>query len=131
MSGALLAAVAASIPAVVTVSGYQLWTWGNNTAGALGLGDTLSRSSPVQVGALTDWLTISNSGVYGRDRSLAIKLDGTLWAWGSNYSGILGLSTTIDKSSPVQVGALTTWLSTSAGGYATACIKTDGNLWTW
>jgi hypothetical protein len=32
-----------------------LWSWGKNYKGALGLGDTVTRSSPTQVGALTNW----------------------------------------------------------------------------
>ena len=46
---------------------------------------------------------------------MAIKTDGTLWSWGYNNKGQLGDGTTINKSSPVQVGALTTWSSVSAG----------------
>jgi alpha-tubulin suppressor-like RCC1 family protein len=47
--------------------------------------------------------------------ALAIKTDGTLWAWGNNGNGSLGLGNTTDRSSPVQVGALTTWLKASNG----------------
>ena len=64
---------------------YNLFSWGSNSSGQLGLGDVTNRSSPVQVGALTTWAKISEgSGGF----SLAYKSDGTLWAWGNNVQGI-------------------------------------------
>ena len=104
----------------------SLWTWGNNQGGRLGHGGTTYVSSPVQVGALTDWYQVS------AHRSMAaIKTDGTLWAWGPNASGQVGDGTTTDRSSPKQIGALTTWSQVSTGLGQTGAIKTDGTLWTW
>ena len=51
--------------------------------------------------------------------------------WGANYSGQLGLNDTTARSSPQQVGALTTWLRISAGYYHNAAITTTGTLWSW
>ena len=90
-----------------------LWAWGGDDDGVnygeLGLGDTINRSSPVQVGSLTDWSTVSCWGA----SVLATKKDGTLWAWGGSWRGALdgqlGLGDILPRSSPVQVGALTTW----------------------
>ena len=45
----------------------------------------------------------------GALHSVAVKTDGTLWAWGSNWNGQLGDGTTYNKSSPVQAGADTNW----------------------
>lgn len=107
-----------------------LWTWGHNGFGQLGLnnsGASAYRSSPVQVGALTDWSKISASNFF----CAAIKTNGTLWTWGDNGYGELGTNTTSRRSSPVQVGALTNWAQVSAGGFFCAAIKTDGTLWTW
>ena len=98
---------------------FYLWSWGNNSSGQLGLGNTTGVSSPVQVGALTNWSKIS-----GCDSSkLAVKTDGTMWAWGNNSSGRLGLGDTTNRSSPVQVGALTNWLSIAAGFYHNTVIS--------
>ena len=105
-----------------------LWSWGWNSSGQLGLGDVTQRNSPVQVGALTNWKFVTG----GDEFSLAIKTDGTLWSWGSGSSGQLGLgNTTAYYSSPKQVGALTNWSSVVAGGYHSLAIKTDGTLWSW
>ena len=107
---------------------YNLYSWGRNTFGRLGLGDTVNRSSPTQVGSLTTWATLSISG---GPRGIAIKTDGTLWSWGVNNSGQLGLGNTTNYSSPKQVGALTNWLTVANGYYSTLAIKTDGTLWAW
>ena len=54
---------------------------------------------------------------------IAIKTDGTLWAWGENGFGQLGLGNVTDRSTPVQVGALADWASVSGGQSHTVAIK--------
>jgi alpha-tubulin suppressor-like RCC1 family protein len=108
----------------------KLFAWGKNNYGQLGLGDTTNRSSPVQVGALTTWATPATV----RDNTLCTKTDGTLWAWGRNHYGQLGLGNTTTYSSPKQVGSLTNWATPAVGlnsGYFSLCVKTDGTLWSW
>ncbi len=53
------------------------------------------------------------------------------WAWGNNDYGQLGDGTTVDKSSPTQVGAASDWAAVSVGGMHTLALKTDGTLWAW
>ena len=122
---------ASSIAAIKTDG--TLWTWGNNYAGALGVGDKIKRSSPVQVGALTTWSNISGdtAGQNSQGSFIATKTDGTLWAWGYNQTGQLGLGDTVKRSSPVQVGTLTTWAVGKIGFSFGLGIKTAGSLWTW
>jgi len=116
---------------VATKTDGTLWSWGENTYGQLGQNtDYLSsRSSPVQVGALTTWSNIA----CGQYFTVATKTDGTLWTWGDNSQGQLGQNTDYisGRSSPVQVGALTTWSKIAAGETFASAIKTDGTLWTW
>jgi alpha-tubulin suppressor-like RCC1 family protein len=109
-----------------------LWSWGNNTSGQLGDGTITHRSSPVQViGTATTWSQVASN----RSSAAGVKLDGTLWCWGSNTgssSGALGDGTTVSKSSPVQTIAFgSTWKQCSVGANHTAAIKTDGTLWSW
>ena len=106
-----------------------LWTWGTGETGRTAQNDTVDRSSPVQVGALTDWATISG-GSFGSTHALSTKTDGTMWAWGQNGKR-LGDNTIINRSSPVQIGALTTWSQAEASDDHSAAIKTDGSIWTW
>ena len=107
-----------------------LWAWGvNSVAGILGDGTSTSKSSPVQIGTLSDWLDIA----CGHSHTIAVKTNGTLWSWGNNTNGQLGqglLNATI--SSPVQVGTLSNWKTVSLSDYNhVAALKTDGTIWTW
>jgi alpha-tubulin suppressor-like RCC1 family protein len=67
----------------------------------------------------------------GDGYSLAIKTNGTLWAWGGNSIGQLGDGTDIDKNSPVQISTASNWQSVAASEEHTLAIKTDGTLWAW
>ena len=103
-----------------------LWVWGDNNDGQLGTNDTISYSSPVQtVFGGNNWRKTACGG----NHTLAIKSDGTLWAWGDNYSGQLGNDTVVSKSSPIQIGMQKNWSKISAGESHSAAIKKDGTLW--
>lgn len=107
-----------------------LWGWGRGNNGQLGNNDsgaTAPRSSPTQVGALTNWSVIT-AGNYA---SFGIKTDGTLWAWGSNTNGQLGINTVVAKSSPVIVGSDTDWADLVSGDDFIFALKTNGTLWCW
>ena len=105
-----------------------LWSFGSNELyGMLGLNDTTNRSSPVQIGTRTDWSKVSTGGSH----TMAIRTDGTLWAWGRNQYGNLGDNSQINKSSPVQVGTLNNWANTTCGIQWSLAIKTNGTLWSW
>jgi hypothetical protein len=104
-----------------------LWAWGHNNNGELGVGspgnDVLL---PTQVGTATTWRYVKASG----NASLGLRQDNTLWVWGNNNYGGLGLGTTTDQLVPVQQGTAT-WQSAGLGNYFGAGIRTDGTLWTW
>ncbi|MCX7736025.1 MAG: T9SS type A sorting domain-containing protein [Candidatus Kapabacteria bacterium] len=105
-----------------------LWAWGRNEYyGQLGDGTTTNRTIPIQIGAATNWESVA-CGYY---HTIAIKGDGTLWAWGNNQYGQLGDGTTTTRTSPVQIGAATNWESVACGGSHTIAIKGDGTLWAW
>ena len=107
-------------------SGGTMWLWGHNAYGLLGQNDTnISRSSPIQVGAGTDWAKLD----LGHSHNMAIKSNGTLWGWGSNTNGQLGDNNPFTKSSPVQIGALTTWSQVFAHNTNSFALKNDGTLW--
>ncbi len=107
----------------------SLWISGNNTYGNIGDNTTSSKSSPVQtIAGGTNWQKISFSSTH----SSSIKNDGTLWLWGDNTYGQLGINSTESKSSPIQTIAYgNDWVSLSSGDGVTGCIKSDGSLWMW
>ena len=67
--------------------------------------------------------------------TLALKADHTLWAWGNNDSGQLGVTlpggNSFDYRTPLQVNQDHNWFSVAAGGSHSAALKTDGSLWGW
>ena len=106
-----------------------LWLWGNNRSGKLGTNDTSSKSSPVQtVLGGTNW----RQGATNYGNSGGIKDDGTLWIWGANDQGQLGINDTINRSSPVQtIAGGTTWRQIAIGYRHVSAVKSDGTLWSW
>ncbi len=108
-----------------------LWGWGVNGSGQLGTNDRVTRSSPVQIGSSTNWSRVSTGA---SALSLGVKTDGTLWAWGTNNNGQLGLNEAgvfLYRSSPTQVGVATNWNKVSAGDFYSLATKTNGTLWSW
>jgi alpha-tubulin suppressor-like RCC1 family protein len=67
----------------------------------------------------------------GRDHSVAVRSDGTLWAWGRNYYGQLGDGTVADSNVPLQIGTDTDWTSAIGGIIYTLAMKSDGTIWDW
>ncbi len=109
-----------------------VWAWGNNFWGVLGDGSAggnwsefnegIDKKMPVQVVGLNDIVALS-TGSY----SLALKSDGTVWAWGMNDFGQLGDGTTVYRQTPVQVLGLTDVKAVNQG----LALKGDGTVWGW
>jgi alpha-tubulin suppressor-like RCC1 family protein len=90
-----------------------LWNWGRNNNGQLGDNSITHRSSPVQtISGGTNWKLVAGSDY----ASTAIKSDGTLWSWGQGTLGRTAQGDQVHRSSPVQVGALSNWISLFWGG---------------
>lgn len=110
----------------------SLWTWGVNADNQLGVNDSINRQTPVTtfVGGF-DW----KKAYCANYHVIAIKENGTLWTWGANAQGQLGLGDINSRSTPTQVGTGTDWKECDAGtgvnGSLSAAIKVDGSLWTW
>jgi len=108
-----------------------LWSWGLGRCGNLATNTAdCCFSSPVQeISSSTDWSLIFSSRRCGQH---AIKTDGTLWSWGLNAGGMLGNSSIVNSSSPVQeISSSTNWCIVGPGQTFSMGIKTDSTLWGW
>jgi alpha-tubulin suppressor-like RCC1 family protein len=111
-----------------------VWAWGYNGDGELGNNSTTGSGWPVQVAGAggTGFLTGVVAIAGGYYHSLALKSDGTVWAWGRNSFGELGNGTiTSNNSTPVQVSNLTGVVAIAGGQYHSLALKSDGTVWAW
>ncbi len=106
-----------------------LWAWGDNMDGQLGFGSIDPGTySPIQVGNDTDWFSVAA----GNDHTVAIKTNGTLWAWGNNSSGQLGTGIpSANEFSPRRILGINYVAVIAAGNYHTVALGTAGELWAW
>ncbi len=114
-------------PVTLPEVGKSLVTWGDNHSGQLGEGSTVSHRP--YVGALNTtgpWHTIAAGGSH----SLALKIDGTVWAWGENGKGQLGLGTNNNANQPftTQIDHV---VAIAAGALHSLALKNDGTVWAW
>jgi alpha-tubulin suppressor-like RCC1 family protein len=102
-----------------------LWSWGYNAYGMLGhnQGTGNNISSPTQIPG-TNWASVK----MGYFNTYAFKTDGTLWVWGDNGTGYLGLNNKTQYSSPIQLPG--SWSTFGTSGSTSLGVKTDGTLWT-
>ncbi|WP_272946193.1 chitobiase/beta-hexosaminidase C-terminal domain-containing protein [Geobacter sp. OR-1] len=114
---------------VALKSDGSVWSWGANNRGQLGNGSTNESNTPVKVNNLSGITAIASSR---GNHVLALKNDGTVWAWGANNSGQLGNnSAPTDSTIPVQVNNITGISSISAGPNHSVVLKTDDTVWAW
>ena len=108
-----------------------LWMWGSNIDGQLGTGQATEvlQTQPVQVPLNGAVLAVAA----GTGHTVAILEDGSLWVWGRNDQGQLGLDpdTAALVPQPTQVTEATGAVDVAAGTYQTACLLSDGTLLTW
>src|SRR5206468_530565 len=109
------------------LSDGTVWTWGSDVSGKLGDNQTcadyndtshdsllpLKVHGPGNVGYLSSIVAISA----GEGHNMALKSDGTVWAWGWNAQGQLGNGTTNDAWTPIQVSGLSNVVAISGRGY--------------
>ncbi|MHB8762803.1 MAG: RCC1 domain-containing protein [Deferrisomatales bacterium] len=107
-----------------------LWLWGRNEATGQDVccdGVTCD-ASPSQVGTDSDWVAAAAGSWFF---ALAVKNDGTLWAWGDNSSGQLGLGDAGAVAEPTRVGLDADWAAVTGGDGFSLALKRDGTLWAW
>ena len=126
----IIAVAAGGLHTVALRDDGSVWAWGSNFHGQLGDGTNESsvlRRDPVQVEGLSDIIAVAA----GESHSVALRSDGTVWAWGSNREGQLGDGSTTEQHSPVQVRGLSNITSIAAGANHTVALRNDGIIWAW
>ncbi|MCP3143791.1 Ig-like domain-containing protein [Pyxidicoccus xibeiensis] len=117
-------------------SDRTLRCWGGNASGQLGNGTKQDSAAPVQEAlGLSDWASVAVGGAgffnSATGHVCAIRLDGSLYCWGRNDHGQLGVgSTGGDVTRPTRVDP-GPWLEVAAGGSFTCGVKQGGTLWCW
>lgn len=129
--------VAAPVDAVDAGDGYslalksdgQVYSWGGNALGQLGTGNTTSRSTPGVVGGGTPLNNVAGLSA-GQSHALAVKIDGSVWAWGLNDNGQLGNSSTTNATTPVSAAIPDTGKATqvAGGGWHSLVLRSDGTV---
>ena len=104
-------------------------SWGENISGQLGIGNLTQQNIPVAIPSASLSNVKAVSGGY--QFSLALKNDGTVWAWGDNSYGQLGNNTYTGISTPAQVPGLTNIIAIATGGYHCLALASNGTVWAW
>ena len=136
----IIAISAGALHSIALKNDGTVWTFGYNHFGQLGIGagDTEDRHEPVLVPSLSRIISISA----GKYHSVAMMhneaLPVSIWSWGDNSDGQLGIDTEIENHEPVQVldaggtGNLDDIIAIDAGDSFTYAIKNDWSiLWGW
>lgn len=110
-----------------------VWTWGDNQHGEMGNGNKFDQPLPVEVegpggaGYLSGIVAVMG----GESHNLALRNDGTVWAWGMGSLCQLGNGGTADSPTPVQVQGLTAVTQLASRAYHSLAVKSDGTVWAW
>ncbi len=112
-------------------AGGLVFSWGDNSAGQLGQVVPTNVSVPTQIAPVGAGTLGALAIAAGRNHSLCILTDHTLYAWGDNSFGQIGDGTTSSKLAATQVGTDVDWFAVAAGGAHTLAIKQDQSLWAW
>ncbi|MBV8465521.1 MAG: hypothetical protein JO218_06220, partial [Burkholderiales bacterium] len=106
-----------------------VFAWGDDSSGQLGSGRKLMSTTGVPVvfpnGGKVSW------AVAGRNHSVALQTDGSVWAWGQNDYGQLGDGTYTGRSVPEKVAGLSGVVAIAAGDAHSVAETSDGKVWAW
>lgn len=128
---------------IVVRADGSTWAWGRNVWGQVGDVSQVQRSRPVQVADSTTptYLSLTTRVDGGADHSVAVRADGTIWTWGNDRAGQLGLATapaactggepcsTYARAGQVAVGS--GYVAVAAAHRTSYAVRADGTVWSW
>ena len=107
-----------------------VYAWGATANGALGDGTNIQGSYRLTPEIVPDFDDVAMLEA-GYSHAMALKHDGTVWAWGLNWCGQLGDDTVDTRTIPVRVHNLSDIVSIAAGHAHSLAINQDGSVWAW
>jgi alpha-tubulin suppressor-like RCC1 family protein len=105
----------------------NVWAWGSNEFGQLGIGSNEDKTNPCKI----DGLNSIKAVAVGDNHSLALDSEGNVWVWGKNDKFQLGLGTIENSNVPVKLTTISDVKEISAAGNYNLAVKKDGTLWSW
>ena len=126
---AVVAIAAGRAHSLALKSDANVLSWGQNTAGQLGINSVIAANKATAVTTLAG-LPISAIAC-GHDHSLALRHDGGVYAWGVNESGQLGDGKTVSLKVPTQILGLSNIIALAAGTRHSLALRNDGTVWAW
>jgi alpha-tubulin suppressor-like RCC1 family protein len=106
----------------------RVYSWGRNTRGQLGLGTTDERFlTPELVEDLLGVVSIAA----GARHSLALRVDGSVWTWGSSSAGQIGDGEMVNRLAPTEVEGVSDAIQVAGGAYHSLALLQNGTVWAW
>jgi hypothetical protein len=109
-----------------SLSAGEVFCWGNNSSGQLGINSTTDSHTPVQVPGLSGITQLA----LGWNHSCALRADGSVFCWGNNIYGQVGNGSFANALTPVKL-PLTNIQQISSGSFTTCARRADGTVWCW
>jgi alpha-tubulin suppressor-like RCC1 family protein len=126
--GCVIQVTAAADTSFALKADGTVWSWGSNAQGELGTGGGNGITlTPVQIPGLTGITKIDA----GEGYALALRQDGSVWAWGNNIFGQLGDGTYTERHTPVPVAGINSATKIAAGGFTSYVVGTNGTVESW
>jgi alpha-tubulin suppressor-like RCC1 family protein len=107
---------------------HTVMAWGQNNAGQIG--DNTSNNKKLTAVKVSDLVNVISLAA-GKEHSMALKKNGTVWTWGSNDKGQLGTGSTQNQNHPVLIETLSDIIAIAAGGQHSLALQDDGTIWIW
>ena len=118
--------IVSSTISIVTTNG-EVYSWGNNNYGQVGIGNTQAQNTPLLRPANPDFTSIYHS----LNHSIGLTSGGKLYGWGRNMRGEVGDGTLTEQYSPIPIGTDSDWKKVVAGLAHSVALKNNGTIWGW